>query len=209
MKEAQATSKQATEDKALVAILRDENSSSREKENAFNQLYSRHQNNLGHYFALRVTSSEVAEDLKMSTWMKVYEKIEQYDDKYAFTTWLYNIAKHNYIDHVRKNDINDFTFSLSEHEGDSDATPFQVKCNSLDPEKGFMRDERIQRVQEAINNLDNEYVRELMTERFINDLSFDQIAEKLGVENNSTLRVTIRRGKKVIKKGLEDINPYA
>lgn len=209
MKEVKSVSTKAAEDRILANILKDENSSSREKEAAFNKLYSKSQNNLLHYFRLRVTDEETAEDLKMVTFMKAYENISQYDDTYAFSTWLYNIAKNAFIDHARKNSVNDSSFSLNEHEGDSDAAPFQVKSDFLDPEQGFMRDEKIERVQKAINSIDSEYVRELMTERFINDLSFEQIAEKLGIENNSTLRVNILRGKEVIKRELEDLNPYA
>jgi RNA polymerase sigma-70 factor (ECF subfamily) len=209
MKEVKSTSAQAAEDKILANILRDDESSARAKESAFNQLYSKHQNNLGHYFKLRVTDEETAEDLKMVTFMKAHENIDKYDDTYAFTTWLYNIAKNAFIDHARKNSISSFSVSLSENEGDADAIPFQVKSDYLDPEQGFLRDERIERVQYAINSIDNEHVRELMTERFINDLSFEQIAEKLGIENNSTLRVNILRGKEVIKKELVDLNPFA
>lgn len=209
MKNVKNTSAQASEDKVLVSILTDVNSSARAKESAFNQLYSRHQRNLGHYFNLRVTDEETAEDLKMVTFMKAHENIDKYDDTYAFTTWLYNIAKNAYIDHVRKNRINDISVSLSENDGDTDSIPFQVKSDYLDPEQGFMRDERIERVQAAIDSIDNEHVRELMTERFINDLSFEDIAEKLGIENNSTLRVNILRGKEVIKKELADLNPFA
>lgn len=209
MKEVKNTSQKTIDDKILANILKDENSSARAKETAFNRLYSENQSNLLHYFRLRVTDEETAEDLKMVTFMKAYENISQYDDKYAFTTWLYNIAKNAFIDHARKNNISDFSVSLSEHEGDTDAIPFQVKSDYLDPEQGFMRDERIERVQDAINSIDNEHVRELMTERFINDLSFEQIAKKLGIENNSTLRVNILRGKDVIKKELVDLNPFA
>lgn len=209
MKEVQNTTVKALEERELVAILADSNSSARAKESAFNQLYSNNQNNLGHYFRLRVTDEETAEDLKMVAFQKAYENIDKYDDTYAFTTWLYNIAKNTFIDHARKNNISDFSVSLSEHEGNADAIPFQVKSDSLNPEQDFMRDERISRVQDAINSIDNEHVRELMTERFINDLSFEQIAEKLGIENSSTLRVKILRGKEVIKKELVDLNPFA
>jgi len=209
MKEVKSASQKSIDDRALANILKDENSSAREKETAFNKLYSQNQKNLLHYFRIRVTDEETAEDLKMVTFMKAYENISQYDDNYAFTTWLYNIAKNTFIDHARKNSANNFNVSLSENDGDTDSAPFQIKSDFLDPEQDFMRDEKIDRVQKAINSINNAHVRELMTERFINDLSFDQIAEKLGIENNSTLRVNILRGKEVIKKELEDINPYA
>jgi RNA polymerase sigma-70 factor (ECF subfamily) len=198
----------SNQDKEFINILNDKNSSSRAKEFAFNKLYSAHQKNVGHFFSLRVSDADTAEDLKMITFEKVYENISKYDDKFAFSTWLYNIAKNTYIDHVRKENANTApTFSMSEHEGDFDAIPFQIKSDSLSPEQEMMKAERVDEVRKAIDSIENDFVREILIERFINDLSFEQIAKKLSIENNSTLRVTIRRGKESLKEMLT--NPYA
>jgi len=200
---------QAQEDKELVAILKDENSPSRAKESAFNKLYSRHQKNLTHYFKLRVKDADTAEDLKMIAFEKAYSNISSYDDKFAFTTWLYNIAKNSYIDQMRKDKDNELNVTMGEYDGNGDTAPFQIKSGTLDPEQELLREEKIKRIHNAIDSLESELVRELMTERFINDLSFEQIAEKMGIENNSTLRVNILRGKEIIKDALADLNPYA
>lgn len=205
--ESKSASTQATQDKNYLDILRDENASSRAKEFAFNKLYSTHEKNVGHFFKMRVSDSDTAEDLKMIAFEKVYENLDKYDEKFAFSTWLYNIAKNTLIDHMRKESKNSApTFSLSENADDYDSIPFQVKSDSLNPEQGFIRDERIAEVRDAINSIESEFVKELLTERFINDLSFDQIAKKLSIENNSTLRVNIRRGKEALEKMLS--NPF-
>ena len=202
-KEKITKSEQAIADGKAVIIMQSATASSRDKEAAFNHLYSTHQSKIGFYFYLRV-DKETAEDLKMTTFEKAYSGIKGYSDEYAFSTWLHKIAKNTYIDHLRK-EHKDLFFSLNENDGDSDAVPFQVKCDSLSPEETFVKNERIHRVRDAIASLDNDLVRELMTERFVNDLSFDQIAEKLGIENNSTLRVNILRGKEIIKETLADL----
>ncbi len=201
-------SEQAINDANLAKVLADKNSSSRAKESAFNTLYLTHQENLSNYFNIRLKDEQASEDLKMITFEKAYKYIKKYNDEFAFSTWLYSIAKNTYIDHLRK-ESNDgaYLFSLSEHEGSEDAVPFQVQSENLNPEQGFIRSERINMVKDAIDLIEDEFVRDLMTERFINDLSFEQIAKKLSVNNNSTLRVMIRRGKKSLKKNLT--NPYA
>lgn len=205
----QEKSQQAIEDKNYVSILQDENASARAKEFAFNQLYSRHHKNVGHFFKVRLNNEDDAEDLKMITFEKVHANIGKYNDQFAFSTWLYNIAKNTYIDHLRRESDDTPVFSISEHEGNEDAVPFQIKSDFLNPEQELLRDERVAEVRDAIDSIENEFIRELMTERFINDISFEEIAEKLGIENNSTLRVNILRGKEILKEALSSSNPFA
>lgn len=198
------------DEKALAKVLQNVNSTQREKDEAFNKLYTNNQRQVLVYFLKNTKQTEDAEDLKMQTFEKAHSKIDAYDDSFAFSTWLYKIALNCLIDFKRKANfevlsLEGMTSSTSE-EGDN--LEFQIKSDAIDPEQEMIRDERIEQVQSAIESLENKLVRELMTERFINDLSFDQIAEKMGVENNSTLRVNILRGKDILKKQLSTINPY-
>lgn len=83
-------------------------------------------------FLLKLTSKkEIAEDLVQETFIKIINNIEQFNvhSKTSFSTYLLTIAKHTYIDYLRKNnkeladiDINtlpdqkDFTSTISSHE---------------------------------------------------------------------------------------------
>ena len=49
-----------------------------------------------------VRNNEDAEELTQDVFVKVFDKIEQYNEKHSFATWLINIAKHTAIDHLRK-----------------------------------------------------------------------------------------------------------
>ena len=121
---------------------------------------------------------------------------------------MYKIALNCLIDFKRKANfevisIENMTSSAGE---DGDILDFQIKSDAINPEQEMIREERIKLVQEAIDSLDNQFIKDLMTERFINDLSFEQIAEKIGIENNSTIRVNILRGKEILKSKLYKIN---
>lgn len=203
-------SKRQVEETALVAILQDDNSSAREKESAFNKLYSNNQRQLLVYFLKNVKDSETAEDLQMVTFEKVHANIKSYDDKYAFSTWLYKIALNCLIDHSRKANFEQLSIDAlsGKTSEDNDGMEFQIKSDILNPQEEMERDERITSVHEAIDSIENQLVRELMEKRFISDLSFEQIAKEMGIENNSTLRVNILRGKEILKKQLASINPY-
>ena len=41
------------------------------------------------------------EDLTSQVFMKAYDKFDDYDDVYAFSTWLYTIARNELIDQLR------------------------------------------------------------------------------------------------------------
>jgi RNA polymerase sigma-70 factor (ECF subfamily) len=197
-------------EKALVAIVQDDSSTTREKESAFNELYSNNQRQLLVYFLKNVRESETAEDLQMVTFEKVYANIKSYDSKYAFTTWMYKIALNCLIDHSRKAKFEQLSIDAlsSKTSSNNDGMDFQIKSDSLNPEDIMQKDERISSVRDAIDSIENTLIRELMEHRFISDLSFEQIAEEMGIKNNSTLRVNILRGKEILKKQLSDINPY-
>lgn len=208
MKIAEKKISKQDEDKSLVAILKDEKSSSRQKESAFNQLYAKHQKAITFYILRNVHSLEDAEDLKIQTFEKVYANIKAYDDKFAFSTWMYKIALNCLRDFKRKENFEVISIENITSGEDEGVFLIQIKSDAINPEQEMIREERIKLVQEAIDSLDNQFIKDLMTERFINDLSFEQIAEKIGIENNSTIRVSILRGKEILKSKLSKINPY-
>lgn len=49
-----------------------------------------------------VRNNEDAEELTQDVFIKVFERIEQYDNNYSFVTWITNIAKRTAIDYLRK-----------------------------------------------------------------------------------------------------------
>jgi len=210
MAEVKVKSEQSIKDRVIVAILQDEKSSARDKETAFNRLYSRHERQLLVFFLKKVREPETAEDLKMITFEAVYENILKYDDTFAFSTWMYKIAVNKLIDFSRKANFEPLSIEkLSNNSGDdSGEIEFQIKSDALDPEEVMAREERINRVKGAIEGLEDESLKKMMELRFIDDLSFKQIATELGVVNNSTLRVSILRGKEILKERLLDINPF-
>ena len=197
-------SKQATEDGVLVAVLQDANSTQREKQKAFDELYSRHQKQVGIYFLKQMRDEDTAEDLKMVTFEKVHENIGKYNAKSAvFSTWMYKIALNTLIDHKRKDkfevlSLDALTGKTSE---DNDGMDFQIVSDAITPEQVMVRDQNIKAVRDAIASIENDKIRQLMTYRFIDELSFPEIAKLKGMDKeNSTLRVNAMRGQKLLKE---------
>ena len=70
---------------------------------AFNELMARHRDPV--YFMLNEKvngNKELAKELTIEAFGKAFNKLHSYTPKFAFSTWLYSIAKNNLIDYLRK-----------------------------------------------------------------------------------------------------------
>lgn len=200
-------SKQAIEDGKLVAVLQDAEATQREKQRAFEKLYSNHQKQVGLYFLRQVKEVDVAEDLKMITFEKVHANIDSYVDKFAFSTWMYKIALNTLIDHKRKDKYEELSLDAlgDKTSEDNDGAEFQLDSKIKNPEQEMISQQNINSVRDAIKKIKNKKVRRLMKYRYLDDLNFEEIAIKEGVEiGSSTLRVNVKRGKEELKKILQN-----
>jgi len=68
---------------------------------AFHCLYTRYERPLLFYIRSMVRPVEAAEDVFQETWQQVVKKLPGFRFKGAFRNWLYTIAHHRVIDHVR------------------------------------------------------------------------------------------------------------
>ena len=175
-------SKQAIADGKMVEILQEETSTDREKQRAFDKLYANHERQVLTYFLKHGKSIEVAEDLKMITFEKVHSNISKYDaEAGVFSTWMYKIALHSMIDEKRKDKHEVLSLDLltaKENENYDNSMEFQLESPLPNPEQGLIKEESSQRVRDAIDEIDNPVTRQLMKHRFIDDMKFDEIAEK-------------------------------
>lgn len=74
-------------------------------DSAFSSIYSRFKKPIFQYVANRITDIQVAEELTQEVFLKVYRFHESYDKQYAFSTWLWSIARNTVYDALRKTKI--------------------------------------------------------------------------------------------------------
>ena len=84
-----------TDDIELMAQVKDEN------EAAFCTLVSRHQQPVLNYFA-RMGASTAGEDLAQETFIRLWSYRKKYKPSAKFTTFLYTLARHVWLDSVRR-----------------------------------------------------------------------------------------------------------
>jgi RNA polymerase sigma-70 factor, ECF subfamily len=198
-------SENALKDLELVKVLQGKKSTKKEKQMAFNKLFSSHKEGIKWYFLKQTRGKvELAEDLMMITFEKVHSKIDHYDsDKGAFSTWLYNIALNSLIDHKRteKYEILSLDGISAKTSDENGGMEFQLDAGVEDPEKELIRHENIERVRGAICAIEADFVREVMQLRYEEDMSCEEITEQMKA-NPNTVRVALKRGREIVEQNM-------
>ena len=75
-------------------------------QNAFNYLLNTYWEDVYSFQLKRTKNESAAEDITIESFTKAFEKINTYNEKYIFKTWLITISKNLHIDQLRKNKKN-------------------------------------------------------------------------------------------------------
>ena len=137
-------------------------------------------------FLTRVTAdTNLSEDLTQDTFLKMIRNIERYDPKNAaFGTWLIAIAKHVYVDHLRRNRI------VME---DIDAPDISAELReSTDFTEDALRREQYDALVRAIDTLPPEQGIAIRL-KYESELTLQEIADRFGVPPK-TLKSRIHDG---------------
>jgi len=118
-----------------------------------------------------------AEDLTIEAFGKAFKKLDQYTPKYAFSTWLFKIATNNCIDFMRKKNKEIHAISPIHAEGNSDAIQM-VADTKLDPEEEFIREQKIDAMQDVVQRLKPHY-KKLIELRYFKEYTYDEIVNEL------------------------------
>ena len=146
-----------------------------------------------------VGNMEDAQDLCQETFIRVYRALETYDPRRAFSPWLYRIAHNAVLDHLRRKKARP---TLSEPDL---AQPFEEAPDPTaeNPQRTVMSKEIYREVREAIHSLPDNY-RSVMVLRFLEDLSYAEIAESLDLtEANVMMRIS--RARRMLRDKLKHL----
>ncbi len=157
---------------------------------ALSALVTRYQNRLYRYLLRLVRQPAEAEDLFQNTWIRVAEKIGQYDPNRSFEAWLFTLARHLAIDYLRRVRPE----SLDEPIGDEDSGETgATRLRSKEPAayERIASQERASRIGESLETLPVAQ-REVLTLRFEEEMKLEEIAEVLNVPL-STVKTRLRR----------------
>ncbi len=174
------------DDKALVA------KALQHDQGAFSLLLEKYRSALMAHVLKYVPVVEDAEDICQRSFEKAFMNIERYNPRYAFSTWLYNIAQNEAIDHLRRSRTSINSVPISEEREALDV------LSGTTPEEEFIIEQAVGELVSGIQRLPESYrlVAEL---RFIKDYAYEDIARELGLPLG-TVKTRINRTRKLMEK---------
>jgi len=171
-------------------------------QNAFAKLMSRYKDSIFFMVLKMVHNRDDAEDITMESFSKAFNNIERYDQKYAFSTWLFKIATNNCIDFIRKKRLETTSIDKTTENDKGDEIGIDVKSDAPNPEEGMMKAQRVFSVRAHLNKLDVKY-RQLIELRYYEELSYEEIAEQLELPLG-TVKAQLFRAKDMLYKLIGD-----
>ena len=165
-------------------------------QDAFAALVDEHQRYV-YNLALRVIKDEnEALDLTQETFVRAWTALPNFKMQSQFRTWLYRIVTnlcYNRLPNLRRS-LNDL--------GD-DVMEYMPDTNFVTPAQEIESNETRQHLQQAIEDLDEKY-QLLITLRYQNELSYDEIASTLNLPLG-TVKTGIFRAKEQLRKTLAQL----
>ena len=134
------------------------------------------------YFMLneKVKDKELAKDLTIEALGKAFKKLHLYTPEYAFSTWLFTVARNNCIDYLRKNKIQTISIEKIKEDNNGNRINFDIKSDDPNPEKILIKKQRIAILRQIVDQLKPKY-RILVKLRYFKEMSYDEIAEDLNI----------------------------
>lgn len=154
---------------------------------------------------------ELSEDLTQDILIRIISNLDKYENTgYKFRSWVSKVIKSTHIDHVRKEKCRiesyatsvDFTEAGGEDDFKTNVLDYNV-LSHVSVEQDFIKAEASARmkeiIQEGIESLGNASQKRAIVLNLFEDLSYNEIAEKLGVSLDVTKSLIYRAKQGILK----------
>ena len=150
-------------------------------------------------YQLKQTQSENdAEDISIQTFSKAFDRINTYDEKHSFKTWLIAISKNVYIDLLRKKNISIPSYTSKEQEEQA----YLVVDENPTPEDKIITEQNLVELLKNIKKIKPKY-QKVIHLRYFQELSYKEISIKIS-EPMSNVKVKLLRAKKLLAEIIKD-----
>lgn len=141
-----------------------------------------------HFVLRKIQDPTLADEITVSVFSKVLNKLHFYDASFEFKTWVLTIAQNTVIDFWRKNK-NEQTDQFLDIEN--------INHNWVEsPEELLISQENSQHILNTLEMMDEKY-KAIIYLRFYEEKSLKEISEELGLSLPNT-KVRIMRAKKIL-----------
>ena len=136
-----------------------------------------------------------AEDLTMEAFNKAFSKLDQYTSDFAFSTWLYRIAKNNCIDYLRRNK-KDNDSKVNQYEAEIGIAAHELANQLPSPEQMMINQQEISLLREIVETLHPKY-KDIIKLHYFKELSCEEIALQLDLPEG-TVKVRLFRARELL-----------
>lgn len=165
----------------------------------FGILMERYQGPLFHYIRrISQLPKDDIEDLLQEVFIKIYQKLNEYDEVLKFSSWAYRIAHNHVVDYFRKTNVRPQVNTLEDYEWE------KIINASIHIEKEIMHKDCAEKIKKCIQELPLMY-KEILMLRFIEEKEYEEIMDILK-KPKGTVATLIRRGKELLVKQMKEKN---
>jgi len=159
---------------------------------AFNFLLDHFWNDVYRFQLKRIQNEYEAEDITIESFSKAFDKINSYDDRYEFITWLITISKNIQIDRSRKKNasINIQSSNTSEEQVK------KIPDDSPTPEDTLIIKQNLAELLSFIKKLKPHY-QDVINLRYFQEMSYLEISNQLEEPLNN-VKVRLLRARKLL-----------
>ncbi len=147
-----------------------------------------------------VHDKDEVEDLTQEAFIKAFNSLKNFNEEFAFSTWLYKIATNNCIDYIRKKKLATFSIDKPLESKDGEYS-FEIPDSTYEPDKTLIAGQRSKILEDAVNALPEKY-RQVILMRHTEDKDYQEIADELKLPLG-TVKAHIFRAREILYKRLK------
>jgi len=160
----------------------------------FGRIYQRFRHPILSYVRARVQDQEVAEEITQDIFVKVFRFRAGYQERFAFSTWLWTIAKNTVADHLRgRRDRAD--------QVDAEVHAEEIPCTGGNAESRILEKDERRKVFKKLRSLTRLQKRVLWM-RLIHQLSYEEISKRLGLSLAAVKNLIYRARQVMLREGV-------
>jgi RNA polymerase sigma-70 factor (ECF subfamily) len=167
---------------------------------AWGDLYREYAPAIFRFCRRAMPTREDAEDATMEIFMKLRDKLVQYDASRSFTAWLYKIAANHCWDMLRRR--------KARHDKDmDDIDEVPLECPEPNQLEKLIEERTGEEVRKALDKLGMR-ARMALVMRYYSDMSYEEIADALGVRRQF-VGVVLLRARHELRQALGESSALA
>ena len=150
----------------------------------FRVLVDRYEPRIQGFLRKRLNDEERVQDLTQDTFLRIHRARESYDPSRKFSTWIHTIAnnllKNEFRNRSRRRETIFSDLRPESSNNGAPSRPVEFESRGADPEQNTYRSELREAIDSAIAHMD-EHHRVPFVMREVEDLSYEEIAEAIGI----------------------------